>query len=99
MSDYLQDIPDWIKTATRPKDVDDWGIVLDQRNFLAGAYVGHAGRIAELEEQLKIAREYQREIDARFTEQTGEQLTNSSATAHLGGMLVAMAKDIRAQEI
>jgi hypothetical protein len=62
---YLE-IPSWIKTPTLRKDVEDWENVLDQVNFLKGSYVGLTGRIAELEEQVELARKYQQELDAQF---------------------------------
>ena len=83
-SEYLKDIPDWIKIPTLLSDPADIEQLLTQINFLKGAYVGHSGRIVELEEQVTLARKYQQELDAQ--------------TAQVAGNTV-LARMIRSQEV
>lgn len=68
MSNFLDDIPAWIKTPTRPSDPLDGLKILDEINYLKGAYMGHSSRIAELEQQVDIAIAYERERIAKYLE-------------------------------
>lgn len=71
----LDGIPHWIQEITPyvkasdpvpPNIMDEMNKLIEQINFLKGSYVGHSARVDELEQQLKIAFEYQREVDARL---------------------------------
>lgn len=75
MSDKIEDVPEWIRTATPYSDDLTVDGLLDRVNFLKGAYAGHIyrlneqrERIEELEEMVELARDYERERIAQYFE-------------------------------
>lgn len=74
------EIPEWIKQATHTPESGD----LEKLNFLRGSYIGHSlkvadleQRIEELEEQVELARAYERERIIQWLE--SKELTGTAA--------------------
>lgn len=73
------EIPEWIKTASQELENGH----LEKLNFLKGTYIGHALKIAdleqrveELEEQVELSRAFERERIAKVLE--GQGITGSA---------------------
>lgn len=103
MTSNYDEIPDWIRTVTpevryddAPLHVNEINRLITELNFLKGSYVGHSAKLDDLEEKLKLAFNYQTEIDARLVEKYRTDRTrNYEEIITLGGETMTLETDCR----
>jgi hypothetical protein len=94
----MEQILPWMEKVIWPDD-QEASEMLSNLNYRAGYALGLVYKIRELEEQLELALQYQREIDARIADE--QNVPKSAPTMYQSGFKDAkswIAKRIRGDE-